>query len=763
MRWTEPASLLLPAPLPDLHPLVAQTLVRRGFNTPGTALPFLDPLVYSPTPAMQFPGMNTAVERVERAIRAHEPICIWGDFDVDGQTATTLLFQTLLALGADVTYHIPVRASESHGVNIPVLKEILDSGVRLILTCDTGITAHQAVEYARMRRVEVIITDHHNFPEILPQAIAVINPKFLPPKNPLVTLSGVGVAFKLAESLVARAPSTHFSLDSTLDLVAMGLVADLAILTGDARYLVQKGLIVLRNTHRLGLQVMMDIANLVPDNLSEEHISFELAPRLNALGRLGNANPAVELLTTTNFSRARLLAMQVENYNSQRQLLCNQVMHAAEAQLRADPTLLMKPGLVLGYPTWPGGIVGIVASRLVERYHKPTILFSTPTNEPARGSARSVEGIDITAAIAAQKDLLLNFGGHPMAAGLSLDQEKLPEFSRRFSLTVGKMVGQAIAAETEIDIDAWLDLADINLGLVTALENLAPFGPGNEKLILAAHRLILRSSTKIGHNKDHLILSIADELGSSQSVLWWNGADEKLPEGKFDLAFTLRAADWKGKRNVQMEFVDFRVIETSVEIISPKLEIVDFRAEKYPRSMLLNFRNQPSTVVWAEADAKKEVDGKDRNELEPANNLVIWTIPPSPDVLLGVLKTVNPRIVTLVCAHPKLDCADPFVERLIGLLKYAITYREGKVTYAALAAATAQRQITVEQGLNWLVSRGKITLMHQEGNLLWVGAGKTINDLGGAARIWIEVQALLSETLAYRAHFKRTDKDSLLT
>jgi len=258
-----------------------------------------------------------------------------------------------------------------------------------------------------LRGVDMLITDHHDLPAALPQAFAITDPKLLPEGHPLSTLSGSGVAYKLAEELYARfgRPAEAARL---LDLATLGLVADLAQLTGDARYLVQRGLEALRHTQRLGLQTIMELAELAPANLTEEHIGFVLGPRLNALGRLADANPAVELLTTTDPLRARVLATQLEGLNTQRQLLCNQVTRAAEAQLRLDPALLAQPVLVLSHPAWPGGVIGIVASRLVERYHKPAILFSAPAGQPARGSARSVAGLNITAAIGAQKELLLN-------------------------------------------------------------------------------------------------------------------------------------------------------------------------------------------------------------------------------------------------------------------------------------------------------------------------------------------------------------------
>jgi single-stranded-DNA-specific exonuclease len=762
MRWIERVPFRSQDLLPNLHPFVAQTLARRGFTTPEAARAFLDPEAYSSAHGATLPGLVSAANRIERAIRSGERICVWGDFDVDGQTSTTVLVQTLRAMGAKTTFHIPVRELEGHGLNIPALTQIIDGGVQLVLTCDTGISAVEAAEYARSRGVDMVITDHHDLPEVLPQAAAIVDPKMTTPDHPLATLSGVGVAYKLAEELIGRFPSAAIAPFSLLDLVALGLVADMATLKKDTRYLVQKGLTALRNTQRLGLRIMMEMAELEAANLTEEHIGFVLGPRLNAMGRLGDANPAVELLTTADAGRARVLVTELENYNAQRRLLCNQVTQAAEAQLRATPSLLENPVLVLGHPAWPGGVVGIVASRMVERYGKPAILFSTPENGPAHGSARSVEGLNITTAIAAQKDLLRNFGGHPMAAGLALDREKLPEFNRRLCRTVTEMLGEAGIEEAELKIDAWLDLPEITPGLVAALESLAPFGAGNEKLTLATHGLALKSSAKIGRNKEHLRMTVSDGKGNEQKVFWWNGADEVAPEGKFELAYSVRASDWRGSREVQMELVDFRVVEPAVvEVKTQKPEVIDFRIVKEPLTLLPDLRRDPSTMIWAEAEAKKEVNGKDRNELAPANNLVIWSIPPSPRELEEALGTVKPKIVTLICAHPFLEITDAFMARLTGLLKFAITHYEGKVRYTELAAGTAQRKITVEQGLNWLVSSGKISLVREKNDELWLAPGKTMNDLGGAARIRMEVQALLAESAAYRAHFKRADKETL--
>jgi single-stranded-DNA-specific exonuclease len=570
------------------------------------------------------------------------------------------------------------------------------------------------------------------------------------------------VAYKLAEELHISSPSKICFPDYLLDLTAMGLVADLAVLRGDTRYLVQKGLTVLRNTRRLGLQVMMEMAELSPSNLSEEHIGFVLGPRLNALGRLGDSNPVVELLTTSDPARARLLATQLENYNAQRQLLCRQVTQAAEARLRAEPALLENPVLVLGHPSWPAGVVGIVASRMVERYRKPAILLSTPEGEPARGSARSVDGLNITAAIAAQKDLLFNFGGHPMAAGLSLDVENLPEFSRRLSRTVAQMLGETTVKEATLEISAWLNLSQINPDLAAALEYLAPFGPGNPQPVLAVHDLTMQSATVIGRNQEHLKLTMTDETGCSQTLVWWNGAGETLPEGKFDMACTARASNWRGSRQLQLELIDFRTVEAQPAEIKTQLEIVDCRNTAEPHNLIPNFQEQTSTLVWVEGNAKKDVGGKDRNELHPAEHLIIWNAPPSPEELHNALASVRPRRVTLVGIHPPFETTGMFLTRLAGLVKFALSHRSGEVTLSGLAAATAQRQLTVEKGLKWLVLNGVISLTSQEGDRLVVASGKSANSPIEAERLREEIQALLVETAAYRAHFQHADKNTLL-
>jgi len=777
-EWSEPRDVRVSHELQAAiggHSLVAETLARRGFTAVEAAKAFLDPDDYRPAPPTDLPNLARAADRLEKAIRRGETLCVWGDFDVDGQTATTILVSTLRDLvarqgspqGAAVRYHIPVRQTESHGLNLPVLERLIAEGVRLVLTCDTGVTDHEAIAYAQARGVDVVVTDHHDLPATLPQACAIVNPKMLPETHPLHELPGVGCAYKVVEELYSRAGRPEATAQY-LDLVALGIVADVAVQTGDTRYLLQRGLAALRHTERLGLRVMMEVAELDPAWLSEEHIGFVLGPRLNALGRLADANVAVELLTTASLERARILATELEGLNAQRKLLCDQVFQAAQAQIERDPSLLEHSALVLSHPSWPAGVIGIVASRLAERYHRPTVLIATPPGEMGRGSARSIEGVHITAAIAAQREMLVNFGGHPMAAGLTIDPERIPDFRRALSRTITaadpKGLGKPLGS---LQIDGCLPLAELSLDLVEDLERLAPFGPGNPPLTLVSKGLFLASHTPVGRTGEHLQLIVEDEEGTAQRVIWWQGAGWPLPQGRFDLAYIVRASNYRGQRDVQVEWVDARPIEEPRpeglgETLRVSAEIVDYRREPNPRQVLERLRAQEEVQIWSEAGARAEIVGQDRYELKPARVLVVWTTPPGPAELRAVLEKVAPTTVYLFGIDPGLDHPETFLKRLAGLTRYALNSRQGRASVPTLAAATAQREAAVRQGMAWLAARGHLVMLSEDGDEIQLAEGNHTADPKGFQKPLGSLKALLEETAAYRAHFARADKEGLI-
>ncbi len=739
-RWADPASVSIDSlSALRLHPLVAETLIRRGIRSPAEARAFLFP---DEIPPAQFERAEEAAQILRAAIRRRRKICVWGDFDVDGQTSTALLVETLRTLGADATYYIPVRGKESHGVHIESLAPILAGGAELILTCDTGVTAHEAIEFANARGAQVIVTDHHDPAETLPPARVILNPKLLLEGHRLKTLAGVGVAYKLAEAILNSESQPRRS-EFLLDLVALGLIADVALLQGETRSLAQKGIARLRKTERLGLKVMAELAGANLETLTEETVGFTFAPRLNALGRLSDANPAVELLTTQDPVRARVLAAQIEALNQHRRFLTSQVYEAAEEQLRERPELLDAPVIALAHSGWPGGVVGIVANKLAEKYRKPAILFNE-TDGLLRGSARSVEGLHITEAIATQKHLLRGFGGHPMAAGLSLEADKLDEFRRGLAKAVEKQLGQIALEEPTLQIDAWLNFDQLNFELADALDALAPFGAGNPSLVLATRGARLKSSSVIGKTREHLRLTVEDEKGSSQSVLWWGGAGENLPEAerKFDLAYSLRASTFRGERQLSLQLLDFRLTEEKpVEIRQAAIQIYDVRLQPLPAF-------PPGALVWAEgADSKK---GVPRNKLKPAETLVVYTAPPSPAELREALNVARPKNVYVCAVPPAEENAEDFLRRLAGLCKYALNHYGGKTRISDLAGAMAARESAVSLGVQWLAAAGHLrAALEDDGSALLQSQGAN-PDPYLQQEIFIALRGILREAAAFR-------------
>ncbi|GAP15023.1 single-stranded-DNA-specific exonuclease RecJ [Longilinea arvoryzae] len=765
LQWIEPEPIQAPDWALELtggQPLAAQTLLRRGLDTRAKALPFLDRKYYTPTDAFSLPDMEKAVVRIEHALAQHERIGVWGDFDVDGQTATALLVSALRRLNADVVYHIPVRAVESHGVQLASLQTFLRQGIQVLLTCDTGVTAHESIDYAQNNGVDVVITDHHTLPETLPGAYAVVDSQRVGPENPLSTLCGVGTAFKLVEALFVRAGLAG-ELENYTDLAALGSIADLAALRGETRYLVQRGLDRMRAAPRPALRAMLEHAGVEGDYLTESHISFQLAPALNAIGRLEDANPVVEFFLSADPALINVTAARLDGFNSRRKLLTDQVFQAAQSQIQQNPDLLRQPALVLSHANWPAGVIGIVASRLVELYHRPTLLLSTPEGQVARGSARSIEGVNITAAIASGGELLANFGGHPMAAGLGLHPENLPAFQRRLNRAILDQTGGKPLVQ-QLEVDGYLDLNAIDLALVESLDRLAPFGAGNPPLTLASRDLRILSETPVGRNGEHVQLVVEAPDGASRKVIWWQGAGLPRPDGPFDLAYTLSASNFRGQAQVQMEWLHARPIEREkpVEIQHAKAayRIADLRADADPEFTLTHLPPADERMVWAEGEIPGKC-GLGRHKLQSASELVIFTCPPGPRELAGVLERVQPEKVTLLAYSPSGDDPEAFKRRLAGLLIFALKHREGRTSLVELAAATAQRESTIRAGLDWLAAHGDIRFtLDETGQVQLTGGG--ISDEGAQQTAMRRITILLDETAAYRAYYRRADPAWLL-
>ncbi|MDX2161678.1 MAG: single-stranded-DNA-specific exonuclease RecJ [bacterium] len=798
--WIDPSPVTVPDEIAALGllPLVAETLVRRGITRADHARAFLDPDHYRPADPFTLPDMERAAERIARAVKDGEHILVWGDFDVDGQTATALLVSALRSQGAHVAYHIPHREREGHGIDPNVLAAYLNGAQppAVLLTCDTGISAHEAVRLANAHGVDVIVTDHHNLPAALPPALANINPRRLPDDHPLATLPGVGVAYQLIAALYTD--HWHYDEQSVTpaevgDLVALGIVADVAVQTGDTRFLLQLGIADIREKPRPGIAALLELARIDPQQFGEEQIGFAIAPRLNALGRLADAAAGVELLLTATISEARTRAVSVEQLNAYRKLLSDQVFAAASAQVEKDRTLLDSPVLVLGSAAWNPGVVGIVANRLVEQYNRPVFLFggsadtvSAPNADAdasprtLKGSARSTAGIDVTEALnrtaAEQPDLLLRYGGHTMAAGVTIDAERLPDFRRAINRAIRAM-GVTAPPPPALEIAGFIGLGDLTLDLADALDPLAPFGVGNPPLVLAVRGVQVTRRTTLGQSGDHLQLTVEDPAGGTARVIWWNGAGmieadpDLLPETTVDIAFSVRARTWKGRRELQAVFIGARPAAGAAPAAARRpLDVIDLRTAADPLAELVAIQaREPALIVYAEADRPDRPGlafyppvGDD----DQAAALVVWTAPGARVRLREVIAAVRPERVYWFAHDPGLHTPEAFTRRLAGLVKYAIERRGGRASAPDLARAMAHDAETVEAGLDWLQGQGVIALTQAAAQ---TGAGGEYHIERGTGRArpqgdgdaLVTLRQRLAEPAAYRAYLRTADVDAI--
>lgn len=756
-----------PGPIPEDfksgiggHPLVAQTLFQRGFQDLQTAQAFLDPADYLPTPANQLPDLEVACQLLSDAIRQHQRIFVWGDFDVDGQTATTILVEGLRHLGGRVMYHVPVRGEESHGINRMVLERYLIQGFDLFLTCDTGITEIENVKFLCDSGIPVIITDHHTLGEVLPPANAIVNPQRLSTGHPLRALPGVGVAYKLIEGLYDFVGES-FEANPFLELAALGITADLAELQRDTRYLLQKGLASLRKTERIGLKLLFQHAGLNPYHINEEHIAFQVAPRLNAVGRLGDANSIIEFFTTTDQGRARVLASQIEALNAKRRFATRQVEQGAESLLASSLEDRHAPAIVLHHPDWPGGVVGIVASRLVERYQKPVLLLTG--KDPLHGSARSIPGIHITEVIATQSKYLKSYGGHPMAAGLSLSERNLPAFKQGIWSEFEKCISR-VDAVSELEISQTLTPEDVSIELVDEISRLSPFGPSNPPLHFLMREMNVTSSAAIGQFGEHRQVSAQDENGSPLRLIWWNGGDQSLPEGKLDLVCKLSKTDYRGSPEVSVEWVDYQLSEIEPRISTQKQRIVHDQRQLAAPITWLQVTNEenPDLTIWAEGDLKLPFQSLARHQLtQKTKILVIWTAPPSHRSLSEILMQTDPEEIIVIGIDTRLDAYQPFMERLAGLVKFAVKNKQGKASLVELASACAAEENTILIGLQLWEAMGKIKFT-QDDQIFTIDLVHT-NPEPSLINIYQPLlNSLLDETRAFRRYFKKGSIEKFL-
>ncbi|HSO11196.1 MAG TPA: single-stranded-DNA-specific exonuclease RecJ [Anaerolineales bacterium] len=535
--------------------VLKQILFNRGYGTDGEARAFLKAEPNSDTDPFQLIGMQSAVDRIRYALENNEPIAIYGDYDVDGVTATALLVQTLEGLGANVRGYIPNRFDEGYGLNREALDSLQHDGVKLVITVDCGIRSPDEALHAQTAGLDLIISDHHHPDGLnLPPALAVINPKQHGDPYPDKELAGVGIAYKIAEALVSNQRSAaNLQLDDLLDLVALGTVADLAPLVGENRVLVRKGLKQIRETKRQGLFSLAGVAQIKLDKITSGNIGFMLGPRLNASGRLESALASFELLTTTDFMRAGQLAQQLDVQNRQRQAITKSMQaQAEEIALGEDPDAFL---FFAAHEGFNPGVIGLTASRLTELYYRPAIVAAKGPEE-TRGSCRSIPEFHITDALDQCKDLLVRHGGHAAAAGFTVKNENLPALVSRLKGIAkeqleGKDLRQTLTADMEVALE------ELNFDVLKHLAYLEPTGYGNPEAVFVARDVKVKSSRTVGAEGRHLKLSVEDSHGATYDSIGFRMGElqTSLPP-RVDMVFTLEANEWNGRTSLQLNLKD---------------------------------------------------------------------------------------------------------------------------------------------------------------------------------------------------------------
>ena len=528
---------------------VACLLFQRGIKDESSLKKFLEPSLEDLHDPYLLHDMDKAVERIRLAIERGELILVYGDYDADGMTSASIVKESLEQLGAECLVYLPNRFTDGYGPNASVYKYFIEQqGVSLIVTVDNGVAGHEAIDLAQSMGVDVIVTDHHSMPEVLPDAYAIVHPEHPEADYPFKHLAGCGVAFKLACALLEEVQV------ELLDLVAIGTIADMVSLTDENRIMVQYGLEVLRNTQRIGLQELFEIAGIASSDITEETVGFQLAPRLNALGRLDDPNPAIDLLTGFDDEEVHEIALMIQEKNEERKEIVQAIYE--EAKSLVDPN---KSVQVLAKQGWNPGVLGIVAGRLLEELGQTVIVLNIEDGR-AKGSARSIEAVDIFEALNPHRELFIAFGGHAGAAGMTLEVDNLEALSELLEVYITEK-GLDVATKNNLRLDEDLDIEALTIETVKNFERLAPFGMDHQKPVFYIRDFQVENARTMGAGNAHLKLKISKGSANFEVVAFGKGslATEFSQVKQLELAVTLSVNQWNGQTTLQLMMVDARV------------------------------------------------------------------------------------------------------------------------------------------------------------------------------------------------------------
>ena len=541
-----------------MSPIMACLLIKRGIKTESAAKRFFRPMLNELIDPFLMNDMDVAVDRLNDAMGRKERIMVYGDYDVDGCTAVALVYKFLQQFYSNIEYYIPSRYEEGYGVSIKGIDHAVETGVKLIIVLDCGIKAVEEIAYAKERGIDFIICDHHVPDEVLPPAVAILNPKREDSTYPFKHLCGCGVGFKFMQAFAKNNGIPFSRLIPLLDFCAVSIASDLVPVEGENRILAFHGLKQLNQSCSIGLKAIIEICGLTGRELTMSDIVFKIGPRINASGRMQNGVEAVELLVERDLQKALTIATRIDEYNDQRRDVDKQMTEEANEIVARLESQQHQKSIVLYDEGWKKGVVGIVASRLTELYFRPTVVL-TVINGMASGSARSVAGFDIYDAIKSCRDLLENFGGHTYAVGLTLKQENIPEFRRRFQEYVSHHIMPEQTQQT-LDIDLEVDFQHISKRLLSELKKLAPHGPGNEKPLFMTRNVYDYGTSKVvGRHQEHIKLELVDSKSAvvMNGIAFGQSAAARYIKSKrsFDIVYNIEENTYK-RGEVQLQIED---------------------------------------------------------------------------------------------------------------------------------------------------------------------------------------------------------------
>lgn len=546
----------------ELDPVISLLLVRRGLKTAAEVKKFFKPSLNDLEDPFLMPDMDKAVKRLNKALGEKEKILIYGDYDVDGTTAVSLVYKYLRAYMSNLDYYIPDRYDEGYGISTKGIDYAAEQGVTLIISLDCGIKAIDKIEYAKGKGIDFIICDHHLADDVLPDAVAVLDAKREDSRYPYEHLSGCGVGFKFMQAFAADNGFPFSELEKLLELTAVSIASDIVPITGENRILAYYGLKQINSNPSLGLKGIIDVCGLSGKEITISDIVFKIGPRINASGRMMNGREAVELLLAKNSKVAKQKSENINQYNEERRELDKKITDEANAIISSIENNEDNKAIIVYNPAWHKGVIGIVASRLTEKYYRPAVVL-TKSSELITGSARSVSNFDIYKVVESCRDLLENFGGHTYAAGLSLKEENLQRFKERFQ----QIAAQEIVPEQlvpQIDIDAVLDLKQINAKFMSDLKKMSPFGPENHKPVFCTHGVQDYGTSKlVGREQEHIKLEIIDSKSASSPIhgiaFGMSRFNAHIKQMKpFDICYTIEENTYNGNTTLQLMIKDIR-------------------------------------------------------------------------------------------------------------------------------------------------------------------------------------------------------------